>query len=116
VRLAERIRLAIGRIAGRADDDLVDDWPFDQAPNVVSITVTSILRGSPILYVFHDEDGGWQFLDGAEHTVADGALIGMGTALGLDATLREVADLPVGWVASRQEVGSRWLREPHPDE
>ena len=42
----------------------MDDWPFADPPNVVSITVRQVVdRGEPILLVAHDaEDGGWQFL------------------------------------------------------
>ena len=93
----------------------IDDWPFDQGPNVASITVRSVLEGAPILYVTHDDDGGWQFLDGEHHELVDAPVIGMGTALRIDATLREIADLPMGWVASRSEPGGQWHREPHPE-
>jgi hypothetical protein len=35
----------------------------------------------------------------------------MNKALQLDATLREVADLPPGWTARRSAVGAPWVRE-----
>ena len=37
------------------------NWPFDDAPNTASITTLFILGGSPILRVYHDYEGGWQF-------------------------------------------------------
>jgi len=38
----------------------------------------------------------------------------MGTALGLDPTLRSIADLPPGWSATRTHVGDEWVRQPDP--
>ena len=93
----------------------IDDWPFDHGPNVASITVRSALEGAPILYVTHHEDGGWQFLDGEQHELDDAAAIGMGRALRVDATLREIADLLMSWVATGSEPGGQWHREPHPE-
>ncbi|HEX3264261.1 MAG TPA: hypothetical protein VHR16_01215 [Candidatus Limnocylindrales bacterium] len=90
------------------------EWPFDQARNAAALTCRSILEGAPILHVSHDvEDGGWQFLDGNDADEDQARVIGMGTAVGLDASLLQVADLPVGWVAWRQAVGEPWRREPH---
>ena len=90
------------------------DWPFDQAPNVAAITVRSILEGAPILHVSHDfDDDGWQFLDGIDVDMAEGRVIGMGTALKLDPTLRQIADLPPGWIAWRESPVHPWRREPH---
>lgn len=87
------------------------DWPFDQPPNTASITVRAVLEGAPILIVSHDaDDGGWQFLDGQEVDEAEGRVIGLGKALRLDPGLRELADLPEGWVASRRDAASPWIR------
>ena len=47
--------------------------------------------------------------------MADGRVIGMGTALGIDPTLREVADLPPGWRGERDRVGGPWRRQPAPE-
>ena len=97
------------------DDDLAD-WPFDQTPNTAALTVRSILEGAPILHVSHDaDDEGWQFLDGRPVQEEDGRVIGMGTALQLDPSLRSIADLPVGWIAWRKNPSDPWVREPHPD-
>jgi hypothetical protein len=94
--------------------DAESDWPFDQAPNVGAITCRAILEGAPILHVSHDEDDhGWQFLDGRDADVAEGRVIGMHHALELDPGLREIADLPVGWVAWRESATHPWHRERH---
>ena len=36
-------------------------WRFDDPPNAASLTTKLVLDGSPILRVYHDYDGGWQF-------------------------------------------------------
>lgn len=91
------------------------DWPFDQPPNAAAITVRSVLDGAPILFVSHDEDDdGWQFLDGEEVSEDEARIIGMQTAVGLDPSITEVADLPPGWIAWRDAPGSPWQRAANP--
>jgi hypothetical protein len=89
------------------------EWPFDQGPNVAAITTMQVLeRGFPILVVQHyADDHSWSFLCGTTDDEADGRVIGMSTALELDSTLRQVADLPPGWTARRDTVGGSWIRE-----
>ena len=91
-----------------------EDWPFDQAPNVAAITTKNVLeRGAPILTVAHySDDHSWCFHCGLTQDEADGRLISMEMALRIDPTLREVADLPPGWEASRVSVGAAWHRMP----
>ena len=107
-------RLAPDRVVAPLTDQ-ERNWPFDQAPNVAAITCRSILDGAPILHVSHDsDDHGWQFLDGNEVDEVEGRVIGMRTALELDPSLREIADLPAGWIAWRESTAHSWHREPHP--
>lgn len=89
------------------------DWPFDQASNVAALTTRQVLEeNAEILLVIHyEDDHSWAFLCGTTDSDADGRVIGMGTALSLDATLVQVADLPPGWTASRNEVGGLWHRK-----
>ena len=88
-------------------------WPFDQGPRVAAITVRSVLDGDPILYVAHDEDDdGWQFLDGRTVVESEARIIGMAEALRRDPSLREIADLPPGWIAWRESPAHPWIRRP----
>ena len=95
-----------------------DSWPFDQAPNVAAITTVNVIEhGAPVLVVIHyDDDHSWAFLCGTTSDDADGRVIGMRTALRIDPTLREVADLPPGWKAWRSGPGQEWQRAPNRDE
>jgi hypothetical protein len=90
-----------------------EEWPFDQAPNVAAITTVQVIQdGLPILVVQHySDDHSWSFLCGTTDDEADGRVIGMAQALKRDPTLREVADLPPGWIARRDKVGDSWIRE-----
>jgi len=89
-------------------------WPFDQGPNVAAITVRSVVNGDPILYVSHDSgDHSWQFLDGRPPDVEEVRVIAMHEALRIDPTLRQIADLPPGWIAWRKGASGPWSRQPH---
>ena len=94
-----------------------EEWPWDQAPNVATVSCGAvILRGAPVLLVVHySEDDSWAFLDGGEFSLKDALLVSMAEAVKRDPSLRQVANLPPGWVARRQAVGGEWTREPDPD-
>ena len=89
------------------------DWPFDQAPNVAAITTRQVLdEGLPILRVTHySDDHSWAFLCGTTDSTDDGRVIGMAEAVRLDRSLLEIADLPPGWSAWREQTGGDWHRQ-----
>lgn len=91
----------------------MNEWPFDDPPNVAVITTRQVLEeGYPILMVTHDtDDGGWQVLCGTTNDTNDGRVISLRTAVEIEPSLVELADLPLGWYAYREAVGSRWIRE-----
>ena len=92
------------------------EWLFDQAPNVAAVTSDRVLDGAAVCLVVHySDDASWAFLDGGTFDVARGKLIGMGEVLGIDPSLREVADLPPGWTATRTHVGAPWQRAQDPE-
>ena len=93
--------------------DKNQEWPFDQAPNVAAITTRQVLdQGLPILRVTHyEDDHSWAFVCGTtDDYEKDGRVIRMAEALRLDESLREVADLPPGWHAWREDKDSGWSR------
>ena len=92
---------------------MAEGWPFDQPPDAAAVTVEAVLDGGPILFVSHDaEDHGWQFLDGRAPDESRARVIAMGTALRLDGSLRQLADLPPGWIAWRDTQSGPWRRAP----
>jgi len=92
-----------------------EEWPFDAPRNLAVVTLWRILRdGRPILYVSHDvDDGGWQFLDGEKVDVTkDAMLVCLHTVAEHDPSVRELADLPLGWCATRSSPADKWRRVP----
>jgi hypothetical protein len=68
-------------------------------------------RRRPILLVNHDaDDGGWQFLTGEPLQMEDAILVSLAEIVRLDPTLESLADLPLGWQATRARVGGEWRR------
>jgi hypothetical protein len=92
---------------------MANDWRFDDSPNAASLTTKFVLDGSPILRVYHDYDGGWQFHGSADHpTTTDvGRLVSLGSMIGRDPSLVQLHDLPFGWRATRESIEGPWLRE-----
>lgn len=92
---------------------MTNDWPFDDPPNTASFTTKFVLDGSPILRVYHDYDGGWQFHGSPDHpTTMDVAqLVSLGGMIGRDPSLTPLHDLPFGWRATRASVGAPWTRD-----
>jgi hypothetical protein len=89
-------------------------WPFADDECAEALTTIRVLDDeAPILLVSHDgDDGMWQVLCGTTNEPEDGRLTCLGCLLELDPTLAELADLPRGWEAFREDVGAPWQREP----
>jgi len=89
-------------------------WSFREPVETGSFTTRPILdRGYPILEVYHDRDGDWQFLCGTTTDFDDLKLVCLGCMVEKDAGLLDLADLPLGWCAVRKSVNDPWLREPY---
>lgn len=94
----------------------MEDWPFDQAPNVAAVTCQSVLDGAPILLVVHySDDDSWAFLDGGPIDAEDSRVVGMGTIVRLHPSIVEIATLPPGWVARRDSAAAPWMRAADPE-
>ena len=91
-------------------------WPFRDPPNVAVIASRKIVDGSDwIALVFHDEDdGGWQFhiSEPGLPRGSDAAVVGLGDIVRLDESVAALADLPLGWHASREAEDAPWQRSP----
>ncbi|HEY0156260.1 MAG TPA: hypothetical protein VGF28_03120 [Thermoanaerobaculia bacterium] len=97
---------------------MTDAFPFDDDPHTSTITTVHVLEhGHPILFASHDaDDGRWQFLCGTTNDPSEGRIVGLHCLVELDPTIAEVADLPLGWYATRDEPGGAWHREQRPPE
>jgi anti-anti-sigma factor len=77
-----------------------------------------LLYGWPVLLVLHDADGIWHLLPtipgNAREIASTSARRSSWTDLAaMDATLRELAGLPRGWLAAREHHGRPWQRQPY---
>lgn len=88
-------------------------WPFDDPPDTASFTTTFVLAGAPVLRVYHDFDGWWQFHGSLDDPATEDVarLVSLGCMIERDTALVELHDLPEGWIAFRSSVEEPWTRE-----
>jgi hypothetical protein len=93
----------------------MESFPFADPPNVAVITTVGVLDGEPILLVTHDaDDGGWQFLGTGPNTEENARVVALVRIYRIDESVGELADLPLGWAASRPASGFPWKRYANP--
>ena len=87
-------------------------WLFHDEPNTACFTTSHVLSGSPILRVYHDYDGDWQFHGDSTQSVDDddAKLVCLSDVVDRDASLKELHDLPYGWRAERTSTSTPWTR------
>ena len=92
----------------------MNDWPYEDPPNVAVLTTKAVLEGGLIFQVSRDdEDGMWQFhtTDGNDNlSEEDARLVSLQLVWQTYPSVSEVADLKPGWVAWREGVGKPWRR------
>jgi hypothetical protein len=86
---------------------------FSDGLNTAVFTTRYIFEsGSPILSVFHyAEDGAWQFSGKEECIDSDYRVISLEEMINIDNTILEIADLPLGYCASRKSRNEKWIIE-----
>ncbi|AJA46850.1 hypothetical protein CPAST_c07500 [Clostridium pasteurianum DSM 525 = ATCC 6013] len=91
----------------------ISNWVFSDEPNVMVITTRNIINNiNPILSVWHDEeDRMWQFLDGTDVNEEDAMIVSLEKIVDIDNSVEEVSNLPLGWVAWREQKGSAWREQ-----
>ena len=91
-------------------------WPFSDPPNTTSYVSKTVFDGAEsVVYVSHDaDDGAWQFLGDSMAEGGGPVIVCLSFPLSRDATLADVANLPLGWCAEREIVGEPWVRYVHP--
>lgn len=88
-------------------------WPFNDAKNRGVFTTRPVLDGEhPILLVTHDRDGDWQYLCGTTNDTKEARVVRLESIAENFPSIREVADLPAGWTATRGGEGEQWVRRP----
>jgi len=92
-------------------------WLIAGHPNDDCFAVKQIADGSmPVLSAFYDLDvGQWCFMTGEEILPEDRVEANLGRIVKRDSSLLALADLPLGWIASRDSARSRWIYESIPE-
>lgn len=86
-------------------------WPFPDAVHTSAFCTEKVARADfPVLLVFHDPVGNWQFLDDTTDEPGDPVTLCLGCVFEKHADMAAIADLPQGWGASRDAVGAEWER------
>jgi hypothetical protein len=92
-------------------------WPYMDPPDTAAFTTKRVaFEGHPVLYVAHDSDGSWQFVDEAPADEGDVVLVHLAHVAGANPGVIDTSDLPLGWEATRDSTISPWTRQPIPNE
>lgn len=85
---------------------------FNEALNTPVYTTKFVLNEKKtITYVTHDfEDGAWQFFssDNFDSYEEVAKIVSLEQIIKIDATLVELADLPLGYIATRKDSHDQW--------
>jgi hypothetical protein len=94
------------------------DWKFPDPPHTLAFLSEAVQSGiEPITYVSHDiEDGAWQFLGDSMAGEGRPVISCLHHPIDGDPSLKELADLPLGWCAERAKPGEPWIRHQHEPE
>jgi hypothetical protein len=109
--VGEPLKRNVGLLRRRTEDNkLPEEWPFEDEPRVAVLTTRHVMRdGEPILSVWHDaDDGSWQFHYGGPVSVKDAMLVALEEVLEIDPTIASLANLPLGYSATRKDSRSAW--------
>ena len=94
---------------GKKEDQVV--FKFSSPKNEACFTCTHVMKEKkPILYVSHDEDdGGWQFLCGAEnHEDKDAMIVSLLNIVERDPSVNALYEMPEGVCAERSDQNGEW--------
>jgi hypothetical protein len=99
-------------------------WAFSDSQDFGVYTTRQVfVDGEPVSLVSHDLDGDWQFLhdddgddDGELRDEEDLLLVRLRDVVERFPDIKQLADLPIGWMASRETSDAPWIREPQPKE
>jgi len=89
---------------------------LDNLNTAVFTTKYILERQSPVLYVYHyEDDGAWSFSGSEDCQDGDYRIISLEEMINIDNSILELADMPLGFFAKRNDITSSWKIE-HFDE
>lgn len=84
------------------------DFKFYEERNLGVFTTQETLDGKPILWVYHNEDGDWQFHSVANPNLKKSKIVTLESLVQIDQTLNEIYYLNFGQSAKRKTAESEW--------
>jgi hypothetical protein len=87
------------------------DFKFYEERRLGVYTTKQAFNGDPILYVYHNDDGDWQFHTSREPNLDDAMLVSLEEITKLDPTINELYHLQYGWWAWRDNKNEDWKYE-----
>jgi len=82
---------------------------FQDNPDTYVFTTRFVIEKiSPLIFVFHDEERDWHFLSEEGPVEKEAKLILLSEMIEHDPTVLEIADLPLGFKAYRDNKDSPW--------
>ena len=84
------------------------DFKFYEERNLGVFTTKQAFNRSPILFVYHNDDGDWQFHTSADPDPGDAVLVCLEDITKLDPTINELFHLQPGWHAWRETAMDKW--------
>ncbi|OUL56614.1 hypothetical protein [Pseudoalteromonas ulvae] len=85
------------------------DWPFDCPVETLVVTTKFVYdKSEPIVQVIHYEDGEWQFMCNTTDDPDDGIVVCMGCFFQKFPEVAQLADLPLGFDAYRDDINQPW--------
>jgi hypothetical protein len=67
-------------------------------------------KSKPILFVSHNYDSSWEFTCGAnEHSDEEIKLISLEEVSNIDNSINDLANMPEGFCAERENIGLKWV-------
>lgn len=92
------------------------DFKFYEERNVAVFTTKHVLEKNPIIYVYHDKDGDWQFHSELGPEMKDARVVALETITKIDSSVNDLFDLEYGWCARRDNISDDWQRTEQHDE
>ncbi|PWW59435.1 hypothetical protein DFQ13_10872 [Actinokineospora spheciospongiae] len=114
--LADLMTLPVGHAAERAvvgaaweisEQSEDDEFDGDRA-----WTTQPVLDGEPVVWIFHDEDGEFQFFGETEIDLDDARVVELAVLVDRDTTLPDLSTIPIGHAAERETPTSPWTVAP----
>lgn len=84
-------------------------WLFSDPPSTMVATQRLVIeKKNPVLFIFHDKDGDWQFLANEKARVDQVVELSLSDIVALDSSIIQVGQLKRGWKACRTDSKSPW--------